>query len=92
MASSRASIADDPALDLLIPLHVDFWALAAGYLALFSVLLFPGPFALATGIMGLVRIRRTPGARGHVRAWLGIIMGSLGTIGLGIVAVIAMNQ
>lgn len=76
-ASAQAS---DPSLAILIPVRVDPIALIAGYLGLFSILMVPAPFALALGIVGLVRLKSRPESKGHVRAILGIVLGSLGTI------------
>ena len=73
---------DDDAVGLLVPIKTSIWAIAAGYLALISVLLIPAPLALLTGIIALIHLSRSPGKRGKVRAWLGIVLGSLGTIGL----------
>lgn len=68
------------ALEPVLPVNTSVWAIAAGYLGLFSVLMFPAPFALATGILALRSLKRNPGLRGHVRAWLGIVLGLLFTI------------
>jgi len=67
----------DSSAKYCLPLGVSIWALAAGYLALFSVLLLPAPFALLSGVMALRDIRRNPSKRGLVRAWLGVAMGAL---------------
>lgn len=84
-ATAPAPTADaiaEPLLEYAVPINVNFWAIAAGYLGLFSLLGVPGPFALATGIVALVQLRKTPHVRGHVRAWIGIVLGALGTVGL----------
>jgi len=73
------------ALEHVLPVHTSIWAIAAGYLGLFSVLLIFAPFALICGIVALKMLKKNPGARGHVRAWLGIVMGGLGSIGLALV-------
>jgi hypothetical protein len=72
-------LGDDPALRWVLPVGRSGWAIAAGYLALFSVLLFPAPFALATGIVGIVVIKRNPSKHGMGRAVFGVVMGALGT-------------
>jgi hypothetical protein len=61
----------------LVPVGRSGWAIAAGYLALFSVLFVFAPFALVCGIMGLRSIEKNPGLGGKGRAWFGIIMGGL---------------
>jgi hypothetical protein len=66
----------------ILPVNTSGWAIAAGYLGLFSLLIVPGPFALATGILAVRHIARNPGMRGKVRAWLGIVLGTLGSVGL----------
>lgn len=59
----------------IVPVGRSGWAIAAGYLALCSILLVFAPFALACGIMGLRSIKKNPGLGGKGRAWFGIIMG-----------------
>jgi hypothetical protein len=71
---------DDPMLRWLLPVGRSGWAIAAGYLAFFAVLIFPAPFALATGIIAVIVIRRNPSKHGMGRAIFGIVMGALGTI------------
>lgn len=72
----------------MIPVGRSGWAIAAGYLGLFSVLGVFAPFAVACGVMGLRAIKKTPGLGGKGRAWFGIIAGGLMTaaivVGLGI--------
>jgi len=68
---------DDAALRILLPVDRSGWAIASGYLALFSVLFVFAPFALATGILALKDIRRHPEKHGRGRAWFGIVMGAL---------------
>jgi hypothetical protein len=58
------------------------WAIAAGYLGLISLVLIPAPFAILTGAVALRDIGRNPTKRGLGRAWFGLVMGMLGTIGL----------
>jgi uncharacterized RDD family membrane protein YckC len=78
----RPPAGDDPALRWVLPVGRSGWAIAAGYLGLFSLLVVPAPFALATGIIAVVRIRRDPKLHGMGRAVFGIVMGLLGTAGL----------
>jgi|GEM_PF-2828430 len=74
----------DPALGLVVPVNTSIWAIAAGYLGLLSPIFFclPAPFAIFCGIMALVELRRKPGTRGHVRAIVGIVLGSISLVGL----------
>jgi hypothetical protein len=66
----------------LVPTNVSGWAVASGYLGLVSLIFLgvPGPFAIASGILGLRQIARQPGLNGTVRAWVGIVTGTLGTM------------
>lgn len=59
--ASPAKMGDDPLLRWLLPVGRSGWAIAAGYLAFFSVLLLPAPFALATGIVSCSRGTRLVG-------------------------------
>ena len=72
----------DATLTYLVPTGRSGFAIAAGYLALFSVLLVPGPLALACGLLALRSIARRPELLGRGRAWFGIVAGSLATVGL----------
>jgi hypothetical protein len=74
----------------LVPVNTDGWCIAAGYLGLFAVLGIFAPFALITGILGLRSLNKRPGRRGHVRAWLGVVMGAMCTLlyGMGLIAII----
>ena len=67
----------DADLRMLLPIGRSGWAIAAGYLALFSLLAFPAPFALAAGIIALRDIKKHPEKRGRGRAWFGVIMGAV---------------
>jgi hypothetical protein len=62
---------------IAIPTQVSGWAIAAGYLGLFSIALFGAPFAIFAGIMALRDIKANPHKLGKGRAWFGIIIGSL---------------
>lgn len=76
----------------LVPTNVSGWAVAAGYLGLLTFILFtiPGPLALFTGIKGLRQIRGRPGLNGKVRAWVGIVLGGLGTVLLPLVVIVVL--
>ena len=56
------------------------YAIAAGYLALFSVLLVFAPFALLFGIIAVIDIKRHKEKHGMGRAIFGIVMGVIFTI------------
>ena len=86
-ATAYASVATtakaDP-LRMILPIGRSAWAIAAGYLALFSILLVFAPFALIAGVLGLREIKQKPELMGAGRAWFGVIMGTLFSIVLGI--------
>ena len=78
----RRSPRDDAALRSILPVGRSGWAIAAGYLALFSILLLPAPFAIACGFLAIRDIRRHPEKHGMGRAIFGIVMGSLGVVAI----------
>jgi hypothetical protein len=73
-------LGDDPAMRWLMPVGRAPWALAAGYLGLFSILGVFGPFALVAGLLAVRQIRRDRSLHGMGRAIFGIVMGSLATL------------
>lgn len=82
-------LGDDPMMRMVLPVGISGWAIAAGYLGLVSVLCFPAPFALLTGILAVRAIRRNPKLHGMGRASFGIIMGSLFTAVIVVILVAA---
>jgi len=78
-AAPPARLGDDPAMRWVLPVGRSGWAIAAGYLAFFSVLMFPAPFALAIGVIAIRDIKRNPSKHGMGRAVFGVVMGALGT-------------
>jgi Domain of unknown function (DUF4190) len=78
----QQDLGDDPGVRLLLPVGRSGWAIASGYLGLLSVMCFPAPFAILTGILAIREMRRNPKKHGMGRAVFGIIMGSIGTLGL----------
>ena len=73
-------IAQDAGLRMLLPIGRSVFAVIAGYLGLFSVLMIPAPFALILGIIGIIDIKRNPQKHGMGRAIFGIIMGIIFSI------------
>ncbi len=71
----------DGTLSWLVPVGRSGWAIASGYLGLFSILPLIGlPFGLGaviTGILAIRSIQQHSKLTGLGRAWFGIIMGSL---------------
>lgn len=76
----QRSIGDDPLMRMVLPVGRSGWAIAAGYLGLLSFLVVFAPFALATGILAVVDIKKNPHKHGMGRAIFGIVMGALGSI------------
>lgn len=64
------------------------WAIAAGYLGLFSLVILPAPISLVIGFVALRDLAKRPHMRGRGRAWFGVVMGALGTTIIGIVAIL----
>ena len=76
------------AVELLLPISVSGWAMAAGYLGLLSWLILPGPISLVVGFIALRDLAKRPHMRGKVRAWLGVVMGAISTTLLGVFAIL----
>ena len=77
-------IGESAGLRMIIPVGRSPWAILAGYLGLFSVLLIPAPFAVLFGVLAIRELRRNPTKHGMGRAIFGIICGSL-AMGLAVV-------
>ena len=80
----EASLGDNAGVRLLIPVGRSGWAIAAGYLGLFSLVLLPAPLALIISMIAIRDIRKSVGTNhvkhGMGRAIFGLVMGILGTI------------
>lgn len=72
-------IEDSAAMRMLVPVGRSLWAILAGYLGLFSILIIPAPLALLFGILAVRDIRQNKDKHGMGRAVFGIVMGALGT-------------
>lgn len=88
MLPRSVASAEDATLPMLLPVRVDGFALAAGYLAFLAPLMIvaltnlpvalraifsiPGVLGFVLGAVALRRLRRNPSARGKVRAWMGV--------------------
>ena len=64
----------------VLPVGTSGWAIAAGYLGLFSILCLPGPIAILCSIMAIRDLRRNPRLSGWGRAIFGLVLGTLGTL------------
>lgn len=71
---------DNFLMRMVVPVKVSGWAIAAGYLGLFSIMILPAPFALFCGIMGIRSIKQNPDLHGLPRSIFGIIFGLIGTL------------
>lgn len=76
----RRRLEDDPFARIALPIGRSAWAIIAGYLGLFAVLVVPAPAALIAGILALRDIRRNPKLGGRGRAIFAIVMGTPGTL------------
>lgn len=74
----------DLGMRLLLPVGRSGFAIAAGYLGLFSVLFLPAPLALLFGILAVRDIQKNPKKSGLGRAIFGIVMGVIFTLLLGL--------
>ena len=76
---------------LLIPVGRSGWAIAAGYLGLFSLVLVPAPISVMISIIAIRDIRLSKGTakvkHGMGRSIFGLVMGILGTLALGAVVI-----
>ena len=80
---------DDFGTRMLMPVGRSAWAIAAGYLGLFSLAIAPAPLAVIVSIIAIRDLRRSRDSAkpkyGMGRAVFGLIMGILGTIALGLI-------
>ena len=72
-------IGQNAGVRMLLPVGRSGWAIAAGYLGLFCLLIFPAPIALGISIVAIIDIRKHPQRHGMGRAIFGLVMGTLGT-------------
>jgi hypothetical protein len=80
MPQPYPSTGGDPSMRWLIPVGRSGWAIAAGYLGLFSFFGgFLGPVAVIVSIVAIRDIKRHPDRHGMGRAIFGLIAGILGT-------------
>jgi hypothetical protein len=81
---------------LLLPVGRSGWAIAAGYLGLFSLVLIPAPISVIVSFLAIRDIRRSKltvhPKHGMGRAIFGLIMGILGTLLLGIILISALRE
>lgn len=82
----QTPLGQDAGVRMLLPVGRSVWAILAGYLGLFSVLLVFAPAALICGVVAIFDIRKSKlGSKpkfGMGRAVFGIVMGAVGTLAL----------
>ena len=80
---------------MLLPVGRSGWAIAAGYLGLFGLLILPAPLALIISIIAICDIRKskTTGKPKHGmgRAIFGLIVGIIGTATLAVMLISSMQ-
>ena len=90
------SLGDSAGMRVLMPVGRSGWAIAAGYLGLFGLIVFPAPLALIVSIIAMVDIQRSKKTdkqkHGMGRAIFGLIVGILGTAILAFVAVMNLLE
>jgi len=67
----------DAATRMLIPVGRSLWAIAAGYLGLFSLIPIIAPLAILVSIIAIISIKKNPKLHGMGRAIFGLVMGCL---------------
>ena len=86
------SIGDNAGVRMLLPVGRSGWAIAAGYLGLFSLILIPAPLAVIISTVAIWDIKRSKAKgkqkHGLGRAIFGLIAGIIGSVLL-IVSLIA---
>jgi hypothetical protein len=82
MAPQPPGMGADAGMRMLLPVGRSGWAIAAGYLGLFSVLIIPAPIAVIIAIIAIRDMKRHPEKHGMGRAIFGLVMGLLVTIAL----------
>ena len=80
----------DGVMRMILPVGRSGYAIAAGYLGLFSVLLFFAPFAILFGVLALSDLKKHPDKLGKGRAIFGIVMGVIFTLGLILVGILGL--
>ena len=79
-AAPEPGIGEDAGMRLLLPVGRSGWAIAAGYLGLFSFLVVFAPICLVVSIVAALHLRRNPKLHGWGRTIFGLVMGGLGTV------------
>ena len=75
-----APVPPDLGMRLVLPVGRSGWAIAAGYLGLFALLLLPAPIALVVSLVAARDLKKHPELHGWGRTIFGLITGFLGSI------------
>jgi hypothetical protein len=75
-------IGQNAGMRMLLPVGRSGWAIAAGYLGLFSFLFVPAPIAIIVSIVAIKDIKAHPERHGMGRAMFGLVAGILGSVAL----------
>jgi len=82
-SAPTSNMEDDLGIRMLIPVGRSVHSIIAGYLGLLSLgCCALGPFAIIFGVLAVLDIRKNPKKGGIVRAILGIVLGTLSSLGL----------
>ena len=65
---------------MVLPVGRSGWAIAAGYLGLCALIIYPAPLALVASILAYRDLKKHPEKHGRGRAMFGLVMGILGTV------------
>lgn len=92
----REQLGDNAGMRLLLPVGRSGWAIAAGYLGLFSMVVVPAPLALIISIIAIMDIHKSKNAQhpkhGMGRAIFGLVMGLLGTVVLVMILISSLKS
>jgi hypothetical protein len=64
----------------ILPVGRSGWAIAAGYMALFGLLVLPAPAALLLGIVAAIDLVRHPEKHGWGRTGFALVVGVIGSV------------
>ncbi len=88
-------LGDDAGIRMLIPVGRTGWAIAAGYLGLFSIILLPAPISIIVSVIAILDINKSKKTgirkRGLGRAIFGLVMGIIFSIILALVVIAMMS-
>ena len=95
--AQQQSIGDNAGVRMLLPVGRSGWAIAAGYLGLFGLVVIPAPLALIVSIIAIIDIRKSKSTvkpkHGMGRAIFGLIVGIVGTLilAVGVVSMLRLR-